>query len=102
MAVLGGYEVVHPDIEIRGDADPGEKPGTESTFPDASTGLDDRVEKLDPDPGFDHGLLRLLPSDLFLRPAAPGFPLRGSVSQAPPNPPVRASPPPPPALPDPP
>src|SRR3546814_19507228 len=38
MAVLGGYEVVHPDIEIRGDADPGEKPGSESTFTDASTG----------------------------------------------------------------
>ncbi len=27
MAVLGGYEVVHPDTEIRGDADPGEGGG---------------------------------------------------------------------------
>src|SRR3546814_15274177 len=27
MAVLGGYEVVHPDAEIRGDADPGEGGG---------------------------------------------------------------------------
>jgi exodeoxyribonuclease V gamma subunit len=27
MAVLGGYEVVHPDLEVRGDADPGEGGG---------------------------------------------------------------------------
>src|SRR3546814_18256966 len=85
MAVLGGYEVVHPDIEIRGDADPGEKPGSESTFPDASTGLDDRVEKVDSDPGFDPGLLRRLQSDLFHRRAAPGFPLRGAVDKADPS-----------------
>ncbi|MDH5830796.1 exodeoxyribonuclease V subunit gamma [Luteimonas sp. M1R5S18] len=48
MAVLGGYEVVHPDTEIRGDADPGEGGG-------ALAG----------------SLLRRLQSDLFHRRAAP-------------------------------
>ena len=48
MRVLGGYEVVHPDAEIRGDADPGEGGGAL------------------------HGsLLRRLQSDLFKRLPAP-------------------------------
>ena len=48
MRVLGGYEVVHPDTEIRGDADPGEGGGAL------------------------HGsLLRRLQSDLFKRLPAP-------------------------------
>ncbi|MBJ7575417.1 exodeoxyribonuclease V subunit gamma [Luteimonas sp. MC1828] len=48
MAVLGNYEVVHPDIEIRGDADPGEGGGAL------------------------HGsLLRRLQSDLFHRRPSP-------------------------------
>ncbi|WP_202845033.1 exodeoxyribonuclease V subunit gamma [Luteimonas saliphila] len=92
MAVLGGYEVVHPDIEIRGDADPGEKPkkpGSESTFRDASAGRDDRTGKVDSDPGFspafDPGLLRRLQSDLFHRRAAPGFALRATVDKADPS-----------------
>src|SRR5690606_20311898 len=85
MAVLGGYEVVHPDIEIRGDADPGEKPGSESTFPDAFAGRDDRTGKVDSDPGFDPGLLRRLQSDLFHRRAAPGFPLRAAVDKTDPS-----------------
>jgi exodeoxyribonuclease V gamma subunit len=62
MAVLGGYEVVHPDTEIRGDADPGEGGG-------ALTG----------------SLLRRLQSDLFHRRAAPGFPLRAAVDKADPS-----------------
>ena len=48
MAVLGNYEVVHPDVEIRGDADPGEGGG-------ALRG----------------SLLRRLQSDLFHRRPAP-------------------------------
>ena len=58
MAVLGGYEVVHPDIEIRGDADPGEKPekpGSESTFSSRSSRPAVVSGKVDSDPGFSPG-----------------------------------------------
>lgn len=48
MAVLGGYEVVHPDVEIRGDADPLEGGGA-----------------------LHGGLLRRLQSDLFHRRPSP-------------------------------
>ncbi|WP_149195618.1 exodeoxyribonuclease V subunit gamma [Luteimonas suaedae] len=48
MAVLGGYEVVHPDLEIRGDADPGEGGGA-----------------------LQGSLLRRLQSDLFHRRPSP-------------------------------
>ncbi|MGY1410787.1 exodeoxyribonuclease V subunit gamma [Luteimonas sp. A611] len=48
MAVLGSYEVVHPDIEVRGDADPGEGGGA-----------------------LQGSLLRRLQSDLFHRRPSP-------------------------------
>src|SRR5690606_6527592 len=67
--------------------DPGEKQGSETTFPDTTAGLDDREEKVDSDPGsvFDPGLLRRLQSDLFHRRAAPGFPLRDALDRGDPS-----------------
>ncbi len=55
MAVLGSYEIVHPDVEIRGDADPGEGGGP-----------------------LQGSLLRRLQSDLFHRlPSPPPAPTAG-------------------------
>ncbi|MDH5832398.1 exodeoxyribonuclease V subunit gamma [Luteimonas kalidii] len=85
MAVLGGYEVVHPDLEIRGDADPGEPPGPESRVAQTPADRDDPAGKVDPVTGFDPGLLRRLQSDLFHRRAAPGFPLREAVDTGDPS-----------------
>jgi exodeoxyribonuclease V gamma subunit len=59
MAVLGNYEVVHPDIEFRGDADPGEGGGAL------------------------HGsLLRRLQSDLFHRRPSPPLAPRADDTRA--------------------
>ncbi|MGJ4731063.1 exodeoxyribonuclease V subunit gamma, partial [Luteimonas sp. SDU101] len=89
MAVLGSYEVVHPDLEIRGDADPGERPGPEvgstAARRDGDGGQVDAAAGSDAGLPFDPGLLRRLQSDLFHRRATPGFALRTAVDKTDPS-----------------
>src|SRR5690606_23289906 len=86
MRLVGDYEVVHASADFAAYVDPGEKPGSESTFPRSAPKPPGASGKVDSDPGFSSpGLLRRLQSDLYHRRGAPGFPLRPAVDTTDPS-----------------